>query len=155
MVVGEGDAADGRAARLRDAGAVVERVGPADWSADRAAGAWLVLCQDEAMGPVVAADARAAGALVWVHDQPDRSDLTLPALARRGALQVAISTDGRSPALAGRLKLEIQRLLDDAGPALDDLIDGLEGLRGGPDARAALRAAVSRVRLTGRLLIDG
>jgi precorrin-2 dehydrogenase / sirohydrochlorin ferrochelatase len=46
-----------------------------------------------------------------VVDDPDRCDFYYPAVVRRGALQVAISTEGKSPALAQRLRREFERQL--------------------------------------------
>jgi precorrin-2 dehydrogenase/sirohydrochlorin ferrochelatase len=48
--------------------------------------------------------ARAAGTLVNVEDRPELSDFHSPATVRRGDLLVTVSTGGRSPALAGRLR---------------------------------------------------
>jgi len=46
-----------------------------------------------------------------VVDDPQRCDFYYPAVVRRGALQVAISTEGQSPALAQRLRRELERQL--------------------------------------------
>jgi precorrin-2 dehydrogenase / sirohydrochlorin ferrochelatase len=46
-----------------------------------------------------------------VVDDPERCDFYYGAVVRRGALQVAISTDGQSPALAQRLRRELERQL--------------------------------------------
>ena len=46
-----------------------------------------------------------------VVDDPERCDFYYPAVVRRGALQVAISTAGQSPALAQRLRREFERWL--------------------------------------------
>src|SRR5436305_3829734 len=48
----------------------------------------------------VAADARRAGVLVNAVDDPPNCDFYAMAVVRRGSLQVAISTDGQSPAFA-------------------------------------------------------
>jgi len=48
---------------------------------------------------------------VFHVDDPERCDFYYPAVVRRGALQVAISTEGRSPALAQRLRREFERQL--------------------------------------------
>ncbi len=53
--------------------------------------------------------ATARGVLCNVVDDPERCDFYYPAIVRRGPLQIAISTDGRSPALARRLRIELQR----------------------------------------------
>lgn len=44
-------------------------------------------------------------------DDPERCDFYYPAVVRRGALQVAISTEGRSPALAQKLRREFEQQL--------------------------------------------
>ena len=42
-------------------------------------------------------------------DDPEHCDFFYPAVVRRGPLQIAISTSGRSPALAARLRRELGR----------------------------------------------
>jgi uroporphyrin-III C-methyltransferase/precorrin-2 dehydrogenase/sirohydrochlorin ferrochelatase len=49
-----------------------------------------------------------AGILCNVVDEPERCDFYYPAVVRRGALQVAISTAGHSPFLAQRLRHELE-----------------------------------------------
>ena len=61
----------------------------------------------------VAAAARAHRALVNVVDRPARCDVIMPSVLRRGELQIAVSTGGRSPALAR----EIRRSLEPLFPA--------------------------------------
>jgi precorrin-2 dehydrogenase / sirohydrochlorin ferrochelatase len=46
-----------------------------------------------------------------VVDDPKRCDFYYPSVVRRGALQIAISTAGKSPALAQRLRREIEAQL--------------------------------------------
>jgi precorrin-2 dehydrogenase/sirohydrochlorin ferrochelatase len=70
----------------------------------------------------LAALARRAGALVNVEDRTALCDVQMPAVVRRGALTVAISTGGRSPGLAQLLKSVAERLLDARwGRWLDEL----------------------------------
>jgi precorrin-2 dehydrogenase/sirohydrochlorin ferrochelatase len=52
-----------------------------------------------------------AGKLVNVVDDPEYCDFYFGSIVRRGALQVAISTAGESPAFAQRLKHEIDHAL--------------------------------------------
>jgi siroheme synthase-like protein len=61
-----------------------------------------------------AAAARAAGRLVWCQDTPDISDITLPALLEAGPVRLAISTGGRSSALARAVRDALRPLFDDA-----------------------------------------
>jgi glutamyl-tRNA reductase len=70
------------------------------------AGARLVLActNDRDANRRIAADARAAGALVNVADQPDDCDFFLPAVVADGNVVIAVGTGGLSPALAASLK---------------------------------------------------
>lgn len=54
-------------------------------------------------------EARRRGVLCNVVDDPLHCDFYYPAVVHRGALQIAISTSGRSPALAQRLKKVLER----------------------------------------------
>jgi len=80
----------------------------------------------------VSADAEAAG--VWVNsaDDPARCSFILPAVHREGAVTVAVSTGGLSPALAAWLR---DRVAEDCGEGLGRLAEMLG------DARERLRAA--------------
>lgn len=57
-------------------------------------------------------EARRRGALCNVVDDPAHCDFYYPAVVRRGALQIAISTDGKSPALAQRLRKKLEEEFD-------------------------------------------
>lgn len=52
----------------------------------------------------IAERARRAGILVNVEDVPDLCDFHVPAIVRRGDLLFSVSTRGRAPALARRLR---------------------------------------------------
>ena len=52
--------------------------------------------------------ARQRGVLCNVVDVPELCDFCYPAMVKRGALQIAISTGGESPALAQRLRKELE-----------------------------------------------
>jgi len=49
---------------------------------------------------------------VWVNivDTPEACDFIAPAIVRRGALQIAISTGGQSPTLAKRIRMQLEEL---------------------------------------------
>lgn len=51
---------------------------------------------------------RKAGALVNVSDLPEACDFLVPSAFRQGDLQIAISTGGRSPAAAKRIREELE-----------------------------------------------
>jgi precorrin-2 dehydrogenase/sirohydrochlorin ferrochelatase len=53
-------------------------------------------------------EAQLRGTLCNVVDDPERCDFYYPAVVRRGDLQIAISTGGKSPALAQRLRREFE-----------------------------------------------
>ena len=66
--------------------------------------------------------AAARGRAIWVNvaDAPELCTFIVPAQVRRGDLTVAISTGGASPALARRLREELQRRFGpEYGPYLD------------------------------------
>jgi len=85
-------------------------------------------------------------------DQPEFSSYSHMALARSGALTLAISTEGQIPALGRRLRDELSRILDAADAARE--VEQLSALRRAtpPDRRReVLTRAVADVELTGEL----
>src|SRR6266540_1080432 len=56
--------------------------------------------------------ARERGVLCNAVDEPERCDFFYPAVVRRGDLQIAISTAGKSPALAQRIRKELEEQFD-------------------------------------------
>lgn len=160
LVVGSGPAADERASRLRQAGAEVRQVAPAEYRTDMCDDVFLVVAQTgkPELDRRVAGEAGAAGVLRYAHDQPEVSDFSFPALARRGPLAVAVSTEGRAPALARRLREELDRILEEAGAGLDDLLRELEHEREewapSPERADRLYRLACRLRIAGRLEIE-
>ncbi len=74
-------------------------------------GAFLVFAatdQPEVQETIVG-DARAAGLLVNVADNPAACDFHLPALVRRGDLVLTVSTGGRSPAVSALVRRRLDR----------------------------------------------
>jgi precorrin-2 dehydrogenase/sirohydrochlorin ferrochelatase len=81
---------------------------------------------DDAQGVRVAAAARRRRVLVNVLDRPLLCDFIAPAIVRRGPLQVAISTAGRSPFMASY----VRRLLEGSlGPEYGELVELVGELR--------------------------
>ena len=77
---------------------------------------------DPAVNAQVARDARATGVPVNSADDPDNCSFTLPALVRKGDIQITVSTAGRSPALAAWLKTRIEAVVHDTYVDLLDLL---------------------------------
>lgn len=71
-------------------------------------------------------EAQARGILCNAVDDPPHCDFYFPAVVRRGALQIAISTSGESPALAQRLRQEFEESLDES---LGDWVAQLGAIR--------------------------
>jgi siroheme synthase-like protein len=63
------------------------------------------------------------GTLLNVVDNPEISDFIVPALVRRGDITIAISTAGRSPALARKIRAELEKSFGPEYAALVTLID--------------------------------
>ena len=61
--------------------------------------------------------------LVNVVDVPDLCNFILPSISRRGPIAIAVSTSGASPALAKRLRREIDKRVGDEYALLASLLD--------------------------------
>jgi precorrin-2 dehydrogenase/sirohydrochlorin ferrochelatase len=73
-------------------------------------GCFLVIAatDDLELNTRIARDAERGGLLCNVVDYPQEGNFILPSLVQRGALTVAISTSGKSPALARQLRQELE-----------------------------------------------
>ena len=97
----------------------------------------------------VAEFARAGNVLCNSVDDPPDCDFFYPSVVRRGDLQIAISTAGKSPALAQRLREEVDALLpEDTGAWLDQLgitrVKLLAAFPSGGDRKHALHLLARR-----------
>src|SRR6478672_8672007 len=72
-------------------------------------------------------DAERRAMLVNVVDVPPLCNFILPAIVRTGPLAIAISTAGASPALAKRMKREVQELFGDRYARLALLLNEVRG----------------------------
>lgn len=84
-------------------------------------GAFLVICatNDRSVNASVAEECNVRGIPVNVVDEPDLSSFFVPAVVRRGDLVLAVSTGGKSPLAARRIKEELASLF---GPAWADYL---------------------------------
>jgi precorrin-2 dehydrogenase/sirohydrochlorin ferrochelatase len=82
----------------------------ADYEASYLSGAFMVIvATDNAeVNKTISADARALGIMINVADGPGQCDFILPAVVRQGDLVISVSTGGRSPALAKKLRAELE-----------------------------------------------
>jgi precorrin-2 dehydrogenase/sirohydrochlorin ferrochelatase len=143
LVVGGGEIAARKVQGLLDAEALVVVVSPALCSELRSLAAQGLITylarafrSDDVLGcrlvigatdraQVNAAVCKAARAHdVWVNivDTPDACDFISPAIVRRGALQIAISTAGHSPTLAKRIRMQLEAVY---GPEYGRLLEKL------------------------------
>jgi precorrin-2 dehydrogenase / sirohydrochlorin ferrochelatase len=167
VIVGGGAIAEGKVESLLSCGATVALVAPAvtdaiaRWNEQRRLhwcarefdpsdleGAFLVIAATgvASVNQAVFREAEARGILCNSVDQPEHCHFYYPAVVRRGALQIAISTAGLSPALAHRLRLELE---EQFGPEYERWLGTLGELRQAVFARKA--DPVRRARLLHRL----
>ncbi len=128
VVIGSLAVRDGKADQLRTAGARVDVFDDGAWSPEDLDGAFVCVASssDPDERDRIAAAARSRGVLVNVMDDVPNCDFAAPAVVRRGDLVLAISTGGRSPALARRLR---ERLEDRFGPEWATVLDVLREVR--------------------------
>ena len=110
VVIGAQAVAEGKAAALAAAGAEVTVLENGAWSPADLEGAFVCVAHssDPTERDAIALAARDRGVLVNVMDDVSNCDFAAPAVVRRGELVLAISTGGRSPALARKLREELE-----------------------------------------------
>lgn len=117
-------------------------------------GANLVIAStdDQPVNEQIAADCRARRIPVNVVDVTPLCEFIVPAIIESGSVQIAVSTGGKSPALARTLKQDLQRLI---GPEYAEVNDILGSLRGGAKAAASLPTDVDRKRFFDGIIARG
>jgi precorrin-2 dehydrogenase/sirohydrochlorin ferrochelatase len=110
VVIGALALAERKDVSLREAGADVEVFANGAWRPEDLDGAFLCMASsdDPAERNAVAVAARERGVLVNVMDDVPNCDFAAPAVVRRGDLVVAIGTGGRSPALARKVREDLE-----------------------------------------------
>ena len=93
------------------------------------AGAFLVIAatDNEQVQQQAYEEAEERNILINVADVPARCNFILPATVRQGDLTISVSTGGKSPALAKRLRQELEKCI---GPEYKIIVDILGDLRG-------------------------
>lgn len=141
LVVGGGPVAEAKVEGLLAAGARVTVVSPEltpplaawaidgriihrphEYSEDDLDGQQLVFSATDRreVTETVAADARRRGLWVNAADDPTFCDFLLPSVLRRGRLLVAVSTGGASPALAARVRRDLEGYFT---PVYEELVE--------------------------------
>ena len=98
----------------------------------------------------VAADCRRRRIPVNVVDVTPLCEFIVPAIIESGSIQIAVSTGGKSPAIARTLKEDLQRMI---GPEYAEVNDVLATLRDG--AKATLPTDVDRKRFFDGIIARG
>ena len=125
LVIGDGELAEEKARSLEEAGARVLRSRTFD---PEAGDVFLIVAatSDTGLGRRIKEFADRKGILVNVVDQTPNCGFIVPAIARRGDLVLAISTSGRSPALARKIRKQLEAQF---GPEYADLVQALGEVR--------------------------
>ncbi|MFZ5632745.1 MAG: precorrin-2 dehydrogenase/sirohydrochlorin ferrochelatase family protein [Bacillota bacterium] len=143
LVVGGGQVAERKVISLLDCGARVRLVSPEIsgglqklvqsgrvryirdcYRKEHLAGAFLVIgaTGSDEVNHRVSRDCMEMGLLVNVVDDPPRGNFYVPAVLRRGHLQIAVSTDGKSPLLARKIKEQLGELFPEEYGSIVNLI---------------------------------
>ena len=115
-------------------------------------GANLIIAStdDQRVNEQVAADSRRRKVPVNVVDVTPLCEFIVPAIIESGSIQIAVSTGGKSPAIARTLKEDLQRMI---GPEYAEVNDVLATLRDG--AKATLPTDVDRKRFFDGIIARG
>ena len=105
---------------------------------------------DQRVNEQIAADCRARRIPVNVVDVTPLCEFIVPAIIEKGSIQIAVSTGGKSPALARTLKEDLQRAI---GPEYAEVNDVLGSLRDG--AKSVLPTDTDRKRFFDGIIASG
>ncbi|HVR37594.1 MAG TPA: bifunctional precorrin-2 dehydrogenase/sirohydrochlorin ferrochelatase [Thermoanaerobaculia bacterium] len=171
VIIGGGEVCTRKAETMMKYGARVTIVSPAftdeieRWAADGKLvtrrkhyeegdldGATIVIAStdDQSVNERIAADCRRRRIPVNVVDVTPLCEFIVPAILEKGSIQIAISTGGKSPALARTLKEDLLRFI---GPEYTEVNEVLGTLREG--AKAILPTDVDRKRFFDGILARG
>ncbi|WP_240040642.1 TSUP family transporter [Pseudocnuella soli] len=86
----------------------------------------IVGINDAVISEAIAAEIKSRGILVNVADKPELCDFYLSSVVKKGNLKVAISTNGKSPTIAKRIKETLEETLPSE---LDQVLDNMQSIR--------------------------
>ncbi|MCF7956258.1 MAG: bifunctional precorrin-2 dehydrogenase/sirohydrochlorin ferrochelatase [Phycisphaerae bacterium] len=82
----------------------------------------IAATDDRSLNEQIYKDCQNAKVICNVVDVPDLCDFYVPAVVKRGDLQIAIGTDGKCPAYSGRIRRKLEEIFtEDHGKFLDEL----------------------------------
>lgn len=87
----------------------------------------IIATDDKELNKSIKILAESRGILANVADTPDLCDFYLSSIVQKGDLKIAISTNGKSPTIAKRLKETFNELLPNE---LDDILQNMHQIRG-------------------------
>ncbi len=147
LVAGAGRVAQRKVRRLLECGAKVEVISPEIVPTLKALaknkkiiyknrrvslrdlnGVYLVICatNDRKINSRLSSHCLKKGVLINVVDSPKECNFIVPSIVRRGALTIAISTDGISPALSKKIRRELEQRF---GPEYAKLLRMMKKIR--------------------------
>ena len=99
----------------------------AAYEPEQLADAFLVIgaTDQAAVNEKIFQDCRRLGVMVNIVDDPVRCDFILPSLCERGDLSIAVSTSGKSPALAKKIRRELEQAYGDEYSILLEILGNL------------------------------
>jgi len=86
----------------------------------------VVAVDNKELGARIRTEAHQRGLLVNVADTPELCDFYLGSIVKKGNLKVAISTNGKSPTIAKRLKETFNEVIPEE---MDDVLQNMEKIR--------------------------
>ena len=86
----------------------------------------IAAVNDVTVSSQVSRDAKAKGKLINAADKPDLCDFYLGSIVQRGNLKIAISTNGKSPTIAKRVKEVLNETIPNE---IDDLLLNMQSIR--------------------------
>jgi uncharacterized protein len=86
----------------------------------------IAAVNDVTVSSQVSKDAKAKGKLINAADKPDLCDFYLGSIVQKGNLKIAISTNGKSPTVAKRVKEMLNDTLPDE---INDLLNQMQSIR--------------------------
>lgn len=86
----------------------------------------IAAVNDRTISEQVVADAKQKNKLVNAADKPDLCDFYLSSVVQKGNLKIAISTNGKSPTIAKRIKEVLNEIMPDE---LDAVLNNMQSIR--------------------------